>query len=323
MAPVCGDNSQVLYCRGIDSELYRPRRAVFNGCGALRTADVGQLTLILTRRAGNIPDGAWMGRTRGRGRAAPRACRRSRRERRGHGPSPANRERSGRRGRAGVVAGRRRTRAGRNPPAARAAGRLRDARRHRARGARPLARTAAAQRGLGNARPVAALVTRVPRANARWCVPQRLRDGASAGREHCVPRDEGGADGGAGVDDLDRTRPGDGEQQGEVCDIAALPAQRTPRQRAGDDEQGRQHGGLAQTGPAGSAGDCHQRSEQEDEGGGDDDGSPARVVPRAADRADGVVAALLMTRDDCCLCTRARLVRERRRALRWRRHGFG
>ena len=182
------------------------------------------------------------------------------------------------------MAGRRRTRAGRNPPAARAAGRLRDARRHRARGARPLARTAAAQRGLGNARPVAALVTRVPRANARWCVPQRLRDGASAGREHCVPRavralhcaiafppslpircvgdnddrsirrggawhrprravgrcalpvtrsapgarptkrlraiaastllprDEGGADGGAGVDDLDRTRPGDGEQ---------------------------------------------------------------------------------------------------------------
>ena len=67
-------------------------------------------------------------------------------------------------------------------------GRLRDARRHRARGARPLARTAAAQRGLGNARPVAALVTRVPRANTRWCVPQRLRDGASAGREHCVPR---------------------------------------------------------------------------------------------------------------------------------------
>ena len=51
-----------------------------------------------------------------------------------------------------------------------------------------LARPAAAQRGLGNARPVAALVTRVPRANARWCVPQRLRDGAAAGREHCVPR---------------------------------------------------------------------------------------------------------------------------------------
>ena len=67
-------------------------------------------------------------------------------------------------------------------------GRLRDARRHRARGDRPLARTAAAQRGLGNARPVAALVTRVPRANARWCIPQRLRDGASAEREHCVPR---------------------------------------------------------------------------------------------------------------------------------------
>ena len=62
------------------------------------------------------------------------------------------------------------------------------ARRHRARGDRQLARTAAAQRGLGNARPVAALVTRVPRANARWCVPQRLRDGAAAGREHCVPR---------------------------------------------------------------------------------------------------------------------------------------
>ena len=67
-------------------------------------------------------------------------------------------------------------------------GRLRDARRHRARGDRPLARTAAAQRGLGNARPVAALVTRVPRAPARWCVPQRLRDGAAAEREHCVPR---------------------------------------------------------------------------------------------------------------------------------------
>ena len=67
-------------------------------------------------------------------------------------------------------------------------GRLRDARRHRARGDRQLARTAAAQRGLGNTRPVAALVTRVPRANARWCVPQRLRDGAAAGREHCVPR---------------------------------------------------------------------------------------------------------------------------------------
>ena len=65
---------------------------------------------------------------------------------------------------------------------------LRDARRHRARGDRPLARTAAAQRGLGNARPVAALVTRVPRATAYWCVPQRLRDGAAAGREHCVPR---------------------------------------------------------------------------------------------------------------------------------------
>ena len=49
-------------------------------------------------------------------------CMSSRRERRGHGPRPANRERSGRRGRAGVVSGRRRTRAGRNPPAARAAG---------------------------------------------------------------------------------------------------------------------------------------------------------------------------------------------------------
>ena len=65
---------------------------------------------------------------------------------------------------------------------------LDEGREGRARGDRQLARTAAAQRGLGNARPVAALVTQVPRANARWCVPQRLRDGAAAGREHCVPR---------------------------------------------------------------------------------------------------------------------------------------
>ena len=50
------------------------------------------------------------------------------------------------------------------------------------------ARAAAAQRGLANARPVAALVTRFPRANTLWCVPQRLRDGAAAERKHCVPR---------------------------------------------------------------------------------------------------------------------------------------
>ena len=116
-----------------------------------------------------------------------------------------------------------------------------------------------------------------------------------------LPRDEGGADGGAGGDDLDRTRPGDGESRVRCSTSLRCPRSGTPRQRAGDDEQGRPHGGPAQTGPAGIAGACLQRSEQEDEGGGDDDGSPARVVPRAAERTDGVLAALLMTRDACCL----------------------
>ena len=53
---------------------------------------------------------------------------------------------------------------------------LDEGREGRARGDRQLARTAAAQRGLGNARPVAALVTRVPRANARcaWLLPGHL-----------------------------------------------------------------------------------------------------------------------------------------------------